>query len=114
VAACLQEGYFLCKDLLLPKDLSILCLAKDLSISCMTELSKRSIIRDCAENGAHLNMVARKLNQTGYIRRHCDLVNTEAKVKKVKNALQLTQQMDVITKEHEDEAAQKKYAVQIS
>jgi hypothetical protein len=42
------------------------------------DLSKRSIMRDCAEYGAQLKMVTRKLNQTGYIQHHCGLVNTEA------------------------------------
>jgi hypothetical protein len=41
--------------------------------------------------------------------------HTEAEVKKLKNALQLTPSMAAMTKEHEDEAVPKKwFAVQIS
>jgi hypothetical protein len=57
------------------------------------DLSKRAIMKDCAGNGAELNLAARKLNQTGYVQRHCGLVNTEVKVRKLKNALQLSQSM---------------------
>jgi hypothetical protein len=39
-------------------------------------LSKRAILKECAGNGATLNLAARKLNQTGYMQRHCGLVNT--------------------------------------
>jgi hypothetical protein len=57
------------------------------------DLSKRTIMQDCAGNGATLNLAARKLNQTGYVQRHCGLVNTEDKVRKMRNALHLSQSM---------------------
>jgi hypothetical protein len=60
------------------------------------DLSKRATMKDCAGNGATLNLTARKLNQTGYVHRHCGLVSTEVKVRKLKNALQLSQSMATI------------------
>jgi hypothetical protein len=42
------------------------------------DLSKRAIMKDCAGNGATLNLIARKLNHTGYVQRHWGLVNTES------------------------------------
>jgi hypothetical protein len=54
-------------------------------------------MKDCAGNGATLNLAARKLNQTGYVQRHYGLVNTEMKVRKLKNALQLSKSMATIT-----------------
>jgi hypothetical protein len=60
------------------------------------DLSKWATMKDCAGNGTTLNLAARKLNQTGYVQRHCGLVNTEVKVRKLKNALQLSQSMATI------------------
>jgi hypothetical protein len=56
-------------------------------------------MRDCASNGAQMNLVAGKLNQSGYMQYHCRRVNMEVKVKTLKNALQLSQSMATITKE---------------
>jgi hypothetical protein len=55
------------------------------------DLSKRAIIHDCAGNGATLNLAARKLNQEGFAHRHCGLVNTEDKLRKLRNTLQMSQ-----------------------
>jgi hypothetical protein len=51
-------------------------------------------------------LAAQKSSHEGYIQRHCGLVNTEAKVKKLKKVLLLSESMVEIAKEHE--AAQKK------
>jgi hypothetical protein len=77
------------------------------------DLSKRAIMKDCAGNGATLNLTARKLNQTGYVQRHCGLVNTEVKVRKLKNALQLSQYMATITNGQCSERAQQRVEKQI-
>jgi hypothetical protein len=37
--------------------------------------------RDCAGNGAQMNTTVRKFDHTGYIQRHCGLVNMEIKEK---------------------------------
>jgi hypothetical protein len=47
------------------------------------------------------------MNQTGYVQRHCGLVNTEDKVLKLKNALQLSQSMATISNEQSNDAARK-------
>jgi hypothetical protein len=60
------------------------------------DLSKSAIMQDCAGDRATLNLSARKLNQTGYVQRHYGLVNTEDKVRKLRNALQLSQSMTTI------------------
>jgi hypothetical protein len=77
------------------------------------DLSKRAIMKDCAGNGATLNLAARKLNQTGYVQRHCGLVNTEVKVRNLKNALQLSQSMATITSGQCSERAQQRVEKQI-
>jgi hypothetical protein len=70
---------------------------KVLNYMTAPDLSKRAIMKDCAGNGATINLAARKMNQTGYVQRHCGLVNMEVKVRKLKNALQLSQSMATIT-----------------
>jgi hypothetical protein len=70
------------------------------------DLSKRAIMKDSAGNGATLNLSARKLNQTGYVQRRCGFVNTEVKVRKLNNALQLSQYMATITNGQCSERAQ--------
>jgi hypothetical protein len=75
-------------------------------------ISKRSAMQDYAGNGATLNLNARKLNQTGYIQRRCGLVNMEDKVRKLKNALQLSQSMATISNEQINDADQKKIELQ--
>jgi hypothetical protein len=77
------------------------------------ELSKRAIIKDCAGNGARLNLAARKLNQTGYVQRHCGLVNTEVKVRNLKKSLQLSQSMATITNGQCSERAQQRFEKQL-
>jgi hypothetical protein len=62
-----------------------------------SDLTKRSIMGDCDGNGDTMNLVARKLNQTGYIQRHCGLVNTEEKVRKLQNQLQLSDSIASMT-----------------
>jgi hypothetical protein len=76
------------------------------------DLSKRAIMQGCARNGATLNLAARKLNQTGYVQRHCGIINTEDKVRKLRNALQLSQSMATILNDR-TEAAQKKIEKQL-
>jgi hypothetical protein len=76
-------------------------------------LSKRSIMKDCDGNGATLNLAARKLNQTGYMQRHCGLVNTDVKVRKLKKALQLSQSMATITNGQCSERAQQRVEKQL-
>jgi hypothetical protein len=76
-------------------------------------LSRRAIMKYCAGNGATLNLAARKLNQTGYMQRHCGLVNTEVKVRKLKNALQLSQSMATITNGQCSERAQQRVENQL-
>jgi hypothetical protein len=56
---------------MLPGNLEIL------QFNTAPDLTKISIMGDCAGNGATMNIATRKLNQTGYIQRHCGLVNTE-------------------------------------
>jgi hypothetical protein len=77
------------------------------------DLSKRAIMKECAGNGAMLNLTARKLNQTGYVHRHCGLVHTEVKVRKLKNALQLSQYMATITNGQCSESAQQRVEKQL-
>jgi hypothetical protein len=77
------------------------------------DLSKRAITKDCAGNGATLNLDTRKLNQTTYVHRHCGLVNTEAKVRKLKNALQLSQSMATLTNGQSSERAQQRVEKQL-
>jgi hypothetical protein len=77
------------------------------------DLSKRAIMKDCAGNGATLNLAVRKLNQTGYVQRHCGLVNTEVKVRKLKNALQLSQSMATITNGQCSERSQQRVEKQL-
>jgi hypothetical protein len=77
------------------------------------DLSKRAIMKDCAGNVATLNLTARKLNQTGYAQRHCGLVNMEVKVRKLKNALQLSQSMATITNGQCSERAQQRVEKQL-
>jgi hypothetical protein len=78
-------------------------------------LSKRAIMKDCAGNGngAALNLTVRKMNQTGYVQRHCGLVNTEVKVRKLKNALQLSQSMATITNGQCSEISQQRIENQL-
>jgi hypothetical protein len=59
-----------------------------------------------------MNLAARKLNQTGYIQRHCFLVNNEEKVRKLHNQLQLSDTIATINKEPGNEADQKRIKVQ--
>jgi hypothetical protein len=77
------------------------------------ELSKRDIMKDCAGNGATLNLSARKLNQTGYIHHYCGLVNTEVKVRKLKKSLQLSQYMATITNGQCSERSQQRVEKQL-
>jgi hypothetical protein len=70
-------------------------------------------MKDCAWNGATLNLAARKLNQTGYVQRHCGLVNTEVKVRKLKNALQISQSMATITNGQCSDRAQQRVEKQL-
>jgi hypothetical protein len=72
------------------------------------DLSKRAITTECAGNGATLNLAARKLNQTGYVQRHCGLISTEMKVRKLKNTLQLSQSMATLTKGQSSERSQQR------
>jgi hypothetical protein len=60
------------------------------------DLSKRAIIKDCAGNGATINLTARKPKQTGYVQHHCGIINMEVEVRMLKNALQLSQSMATI------------------
>jgi hypothetical protein len=76
-------------------------------------LSKRAIVKDCAGNGATLNLAVRNLNQTGYVQRHFGLLNTELKVRKLKNALQLSQSMATITNGQSSERAQQRVEKQL-
>jgi hypothetical protein len=69
-------------------------------------------MRDCARNVVQLNKATRKLDQSGYIQRQCGIVNTELKVKKLKNSLQLSQSMVTTEKDHDNEAAQKRVDIQ--
>jgi hypothetical protein len=77
------------------------------------DLSKISTMKDCAGNGETLNLAARKLNQTGYVQRHCGLVNTEVKVRKLKNALQLSQFMATLTIGQSSERSQQRVEKQL-
>jgi hypothetical protein len=77
------------------------------------DLSKCAIMQDCAANGATLNLLARKLNQTGYVQRRSALINTEDKARKLRNALWLSQSMATILNEESTEAAQKKIEKQL-
>jgi hypothetical protein len=77
------------------------------------DLSKRAIMKDCAGNGATLNLSARKLNQTGYLQPRCGLVNTEVKVIKLKNALKLPQSMATATNGRCSEIAQQRVEKQL-
>jgi hypothetical protein len=78
------------------------------------DLTNRSIMGDCAGNGATMNLAARKLNQTGYIQCHCGLVNTEEKVRRLQNQLQLSDSITIINKEHDNdnESGQNRIKVQ--
>jgi hypothetical protein len=69
-------------------------------------------MRDCAGNGATMNLAARKLNHTGYIQCYCGLVNTEEKVHKLQNQLQLSDSIAKNNKEHANEADHKRIKVQ--
>jgi hypothetical protein len=71
-----------------------------------SDLYKRAIMKDCDGNGATLNLAARKLNQTGCVQCHCGLVNTEVQVRKLKNALQISQSIATITNGQCSERAQ--------
>jgi hypothetical protein len=77
------------------------------------DLSKRAIMKDCAGNGATLNLAARKLNQTGHMQHHCGLVNTEVKVRKLKNALQISQSIAKITNGQSSDRAQQRVEKQL-
>jgi hypothetical protein len=77
------------------------------------DLSKRAIMKDYAGNGATLNLSARKLNQNGCVQRHCGLVNTDMKVSKLKNALQLSQSTATITNGQCSESAQQRVEKQL-
>jgi hypothetical protein len=70
------------------------------------DLSTRAIMKECAGNGATLKFAVRKLNQIGYVQRHCRLVNIGVKVRKLKSALQLSQSMATITNGQSSERAQ--------
>jgi hypothetical protein len=59
------------------------CNVKILKHMTAPDLSKSSGMQDCACNVATINLVTRKLNQTGYIQRHFGLGNTEDKVQKL-------------------------------
>jgi hypothetical protein len=105
------------KELYAPNDCLDLamkpCNVKILKHMTAPDLSNRSVMQDCEGNGATLNLAARKLNQKGYIHHHCGLVNTEDKVRKLKNALQLSQSMATISNEQINDAAQKKIELQV-
>jgi hypothetical protein len=77
------------------------------------DLSKRAIMKDCAGNGATLNLATRKLNQIVYVQHHCGLVNTEVKVRKLKNALHLSQPMATITNGKCSERSQQRVEKQL-
>jgi hypothetical protein len=70
-------------------------------------------MKDCAGNGETINLGARKLNQTGYLQRHCGLVHTEVKVRKLKNALQLSQSIAKITNGQFSERSQQRVEKQL-
>jgi hypothetical protein len=78
------------------------------------DLSKRAIMQDCAGNGATLNLAVRKLNAMGYVHHHCGLVNTDDKVRKLKNALQLSQSMATISNQQTSDTVQKKIDTQMA
>jgi hypothetical protein len=71
------------------------------------DLSKRTIMHDCAGNVATLILAARKLNQTGYVQRHCGLINTKDKVRKLRKVFQLS------SNAQSTDAAQKKIEKQL-
>jgi hypothetical protein len=71
------------------------------------DLSKRSVMQDCTGNGSMLNLTVRKLNQTGYVQRHCGLVNTEDR-----DALQLSQSVADISNEKSGYAAENNIELQ--
>jgi hypothetical protein len=77
------------------------------------DLSKGSIMQDCAWIGATLNLSARKLNQTGYMQRRCGLVDTEGNAMKLRNSLQLSHSIATISNEQSTEATQKKIKKQL-
>jgi hypothetical protein len=70
------------------------------------DLKKRSIMGKCAGNGATMNLAACKFKQNVYIQHHCGIVNTEEKVRKLHNQLQISDLITTINKEHDNEAAQ--------
>jgi hypothetical protein len=65
-----------------------------------------------AGNGTNMNLSDCKLHQTGYIQRHCGLVNNQEKVRKLQIQLQLSDSIAIINKEHDNEAPQKRIKVQ--
>jgi hypothetical protein len=75
------------------------CNVKILKHMTSPDLSKRSVMQDCAVKRATLNLATRKLNQTGHVQHQCGLVNMEDKVPKLNNALQLSQSMATISNE---------------
>jgi hypothetical protein len=70
-------------------------------------------MQDFAGNGATLNLVARKLKKTGYVQFHCGIVNTEDKVRKPRNGLQLSHSTAAISNEQSTEAAHMKIENQL-
>jgi hypothetical protein len=89
------------------------CNVKILKHMTSPDLSKRSVMQDCAVKRATLNLATRKLNQTGHVQHQCGLVNMEDKVPKLNNALQLSQSMATISNEQSNESAQKKIELQV-
>ena len=56
----------------------------------LQDLTVRSILRDAGGSGASKKLAQRKLNNSGAITNHCGLQNQPERIKKLKDALELT------------------------
>ncbi len=63
---------------------------KDIIGPTQQDLTVRSILRDPGGSGATKKLAQRKRNNSGAITRHCGLQNQPERIKKLKDALDLT------------------------
>ena len=70
-------------------DVTITSPQRDMLKATSLELNKQEIMKYAGGHGATIKMAARKLDQLGYIKAHSGVANDSARLKKLRNQLQL-------------------------
>jgi hypothetical protein len=89
-------------------DVSITIPQRDMLKATSLELTKREIMKYAGGHGATIKMAARKLDQLGYIKAHSGVANDSARLKKLRNQLQLANSLASIERSEAAIAKKKK------